>query len=76
MRKQEIISRLEKLYKELEMKPQDFIREWNERHQDTSYILDMDRYYAFMTGRVQGEIEWILTNGHPHSPEVTGNEKA
>ena len=60
MKKEKIIEILEEIYSELKMESQEYADYVNEKHCDDSYKLDLDAVYAYRTGAVQAQIEYIL----------------
>ena len=59
MKKTEIIERLERINKELEMKPEEFC---NYIKNKTNSDLKREDVYAFRSGWIEAEIKNILTN--------------
>ena len=62
MKKAEIIKRLKELNKILNMTAAEYTDYWNIKHPDDSYTLKSEDAWAFRTGHVLSEIEWILNN--------------
>lgn len=60
MEKTEIILRLTELHRILDMSASEYLDEWNRKHSDEHYRLSADDVWAFRTGIVQGEIDYII----------------
>lgn len=59
MKKAEIIEILKEMKRVLEMPPEDYAAEWNSKHPEYKPI-KLDDVWAFRTGVVISDIEWIL----------------
>lgn len=62
MQKQEIEKRLQKLLKDLRMSPQEFYDQEAEKDDYIKEHMTPSDMHAYRCGRIQAEIEWILTH--------------
>lgn len=62
MKKAEILERLTKLKTELDKTPEQYCKDWNDRHPNNRTLKEED-YWPFMVGTVGAEIDWILEGG-------------